>query len=254
MLDIIFGVIVLPGMMFLFPLAEWIQWHPGYVLVYIGWLYAAWMLCRHLLGPGLHQGWRGVLTAVSILILLASVTFLMTLTPVDFPEASADVGQLDLHQRAMWVTLLAVIANGVPVGFWMSATKVLQENKEEEKATDEAREALETRRAEVQTGEEIHVKAGYKTRHIPVSAIQYIEGRNNYACFHLDHREDVVTRLPLKDVLPLLPKGRFVRIHRSYIIPLWRIENSTLTDVKLMGLKQTLPLGRVYKDCLKKNG
>ena len=48
-LDIIFGALMLPGMMFLFPVAEWLQWHPGYVLAYGIWLYAVWLLCRRFL-------------------------------------------------------------------------------------------------------------------------------------------------------------------------------------------------------------
>lgn len=253
-LDIIFGALLLPGMMFLFPLAEWIQWHPGYVLVYIAWLYAVWLLCRHVLGPLIYPGWRGLLSTGTVLFLVVSVTFVMSLTRVEFPEGATEIGTLALHQRAMWILLLAVIGNGLPVGYWQAQVKDIKEDKELEKAVDNAREALETRRAEAETGEEIQVKAGYKTQHIPVSAIQFIEGRNNYVCFHLDHRDDVVTKLPLKDVLPLLPEGRFARIHRSYIVPLWRIESSSQAQVKLMGLDQPLPLGRSYKDCLNKNG
>lgn len=252
-LDIIFGALLLPGMMFLFPVAEWIQWQPGAVVTYAAWLYAVWLLCRRFLGPQIHLGWRGVLNAGTVLFLVVSVTFLMSLSQVDIPETSEGMGSVALHQRAMWILLLAVLANGLPVGILSAEIKDLKEDREVKQAVSNAREALESRRAEAETGEEILVKSGYKTQHIPVSAIQFIEGRNNYACFHLDHREDVVTKLPLKDVLPLLPEGRFVRIHRSYIVPLWRIESSSLADVKLMGLEHPLPLGRAYKDCLKNN-
>lgn len=253
-MDIIFGALLLPGMMFLFPVAEWIQWNPHYVLAYAIWLYVVWLLCRRFLGPQLSRGWRGVLAVGSVLFLVASATFLMTITQVDFPGATTEMGTMGLHQRAMWILLIAVVANGVPVGYWRAQAKDLQENQEVAKAVDNAREALEARRAEAETGEEIHVKAGYQTQHIPVSAIQFIEGRNNYACFHLDHREDIVSKMPLKDVLPLLPEGAFVRIHRSYIVPLWRIEKRTAAEVKLMGMDEALPVGRAYKDVLKNNG
>ena len=123
---------------------------------------------------------------------------------------------------------------------------------EADEAVQDAIEALETRRAEAQevTGEEILLKAGYKTVHVPLSAIQYIEGRNNYACVHLDHREDVVSQIPLKKVLEQLPEGKFIRIHRSYIVPLWRIEKRTAAQVRLLGLKDPLPVGRAYKENL----
>ena len=100
-------------------------------------------------------------------------------------------------------------------------------------------------------GEEIQIKADYKVIHLPLSAIKYIEGRNNYACFHLDHRDDVVSQIALKSVMDMLPEGQFVRIHRSYIVPVWRIEKRTSAEVQLMGVKERLPIGRAYKENLK---
>ena len=252
LLDIIFCILVMPGMMFLFPAGEWIQWHGGYVLTYVIWLYGVWLLCRKALGPMLLRGWRGILTAAGSLFLIAAVTFLMSLTPVDFPRNPAELGMLEPHVRAMWILLLAVVSYAVPVGMLATQTHDLTEEKEQEQAMDDAREALETRRAEgLSGGGEVLVKSDYKTIHVPISAIRYVEGRNNYACFHLDHREDVVTQMTLKTVMELLPEGKFVRIHRSYIVPVWRIEKSTGSEVRLMGIREPLPVGRAYKDNLK---
>lgn len=253
-LDIIFCIILLPGMMFLFPVGEWIQWHPGFVVGYTAWLYGMWLLCRRVLGPLLRQGWRGIVTVGGVLFLIGVVTFLMTLTRVDFPDQSNEMGKMSMHIRAMWILLAAVVANGLPVGLLAAQIRDLNTRKEVDDAVTNAREALEARRAEAETGEEIQVKADYKTVHIPLSAIQYIEGRNNYACFHLDHRDDVVSQLPLKNVLEMMPEGTFIRIHRSYIVPAWRIEKRSGTQVQLMGLDAPLPVGRAYKDNLKNNG
>ena len=52
------------------------------------------------------------------------------------------------------------------------------------------------------------------------------------------------------NVLEMLPEGSFVRIHRSYIVPRWRIENRKGNWVKLMGLETPLPVGRAHKDNL----
>lgn len=251
LLDIIFCIVVMPGMMFLFPAGEWIQWNSGYVLGYALWLYGVWALCRIALGPLLLGGWKGKVTAAGSLFLVAAVTFLMSLTQVQFPEDPTEVGVMQPHIRAMWILLLAVVSYSLPVGALARQSALLQQAKEKEEAIDDAREALETRRIEGITGEEIQVKADYKTIHVPVSAIQYVEGRNNYACFHLDHREDVVTQISLKEVVELLPEGKFVRIHRSYIVPLWRIEHRNSTQVQLLGITDPLPVGRAYKDNLK---
>ena len=254
--DIIFCMAVMPGMMFLFPTGEWLLWHPGYVLGYTLWLYGVWFLCRRALGPMLSrdQGWRTLATVGGTLFLVAIVTFLMSLTPVEFPRSADSVGRLELHVTAMWVLLLAVVGYYLPVGALSARIKALREVREGQQAARQAWSALESRRQEaVPAGEEIRVKVGYQTVHVPLSAIQYIEGRNNYACFHLDFRDDVVPQLTLREVEALLPEGKFVRIHRSYIVPLWRIESSTAVSVKLMGLSDPLPVGRAYKDRLKTN-
>lgn len=251
-MDLVFCILVLPVMLFLFPLGDWISWHPGYVLGYIFWLYGVWFLCRYALGPFLRKGWKGALTVVGVLFLLAAVTFLMSLTQVDFPRDPSALGKMAPHVRAMWVLLLAVLSYALPVGALSSRVKELSAEREVDEALDNAREALEQRRAEeAVTGAEIQVKSGYRRVHVPLSAIQYVEGRNNYACFHLDHREDVVTQLPLKTVLEMLPEGKFARIHRSYIVPLWRIEKRSAAAVKLMGVEDPLPVGRAHKDNLK---
>ena len=254
LLDIIFCIVLMPGMMFLFPVGEWLQWHPSYVAFYVLWVYGVWLLCRKVLGPLLHRGWRGGLTVISALFLLSAATFLMSLTPVLFPEAENVIGRLAQHERAMWVLLLTAIANGIPVGFYRAQFKEMDRQKTESKTERMAREALEARRTEADTGEEVQVKAGYKTIHIPLSAIQYISGRNNYACFHLDNRDDVVSQIPLKDILSQLPEGKFVRIHRSYIVPVWRIDKRSATQVVLLGVDTPLPVGRAHKDNLKNNG
>ena len=158
-----------------------------------------------------------------------------------------------LHVRAMWILFIAVNAYSIPVGYLSARLRALTAVKEEEEAEAQATEALEIKRSEAESvaGEEIQVKADYRVMHLPLSAIRYIEGRNNYACFHLDHRKDVVSQISLKSVMDMLPEGKFVRIHRSYIVPLWRIEHRTSAGVQLLGVEEMLPIGRAYKDNLK---
>ncbi len=250
-MDIIFGVLVIPTMIFLFPVTEWMQWHPDYVLFYILWLYGVWLLCRKAIGPMFTQDVQGVVLAAGSLFLVLVVTFMMTLTPVDFPRER--MGALQLHQRAMWILLLAVISAGVPVGALRTRNRELSSKKEEEEEQQNAADAINTRRAEALSGMdrgEIQLKTGYSIVHVPVTAIKYIEGRNNYACFHLDHRKDVVSQITLKNVMEMLPEGKFARVHRSYIVPLWRIEKRSGTSVKLMGVEESIPLGRAYKETL----
>ena len=250
--DIIFCILVLPGMMFLFPIGDWAQWHPGYILGYAGWLYGVYFLCREALGPMLLKGKKGILTALGILFLVGAVTFLMSWSPVDFPrDADTVSGRLELHQRAMWVLLVADVTIGLLVGMFSSRIKELSASREVSAAMDNARSSLYKRSFDAVADEDIELKSDYKTVRVPLSAIQYIESRNNYACVHLDHQEDIVSQIPLKKVMELLPEGKFLRIHRSYIVPVWRIESKTLAQVQLMGVKDPLPVGRAFKDSIK---
>lgn len=249
-LDLLFALVLLPAMIFLFPVGEWALWHPRYVLIYIFWLYAVWFLCRLVLGTLMLHGWRGVVTVIGLLLVIGAITFTMALTPVDIPDDPTRTAAMRPHVRAMWVLLLAVIANGLPMGVLAAQLHGKTEENDETTIRRKAEAALEARRAEAETGEEIQVKSGYQTIHLPLSAIQYIEGRNNYACFHLDNRADVVTQMTLKSILERLPEGTFVRIHRSYIVPVWRIEKRSSTSLQLMGIPEPFPVGRAYKDNL----
>lgn len=254
-IDIIFGVLLLPGMMFLFPLGEWAQWHPGYVLTYIVWLYLVYFLCRKALGPQFLQGWRGHATVLGVLFIIGAITFLMSLTKVQIPETVEPGHGMAPHVRAMWVLLLAVVSVGLPVGLFSRKVALLSAYKEEEETLNAASAALELRRNEAMAADlDIQLKSGYKTVNVPLSAVQYLESRNNYVCVHLDHLDDVVSQITLKNVLEMLPLGQFVRIHRSYAVPVWRIQNHSATEVKLMGIDKPLPVGRAYKDQLKNNG
>lgn len=247
-IDIILAVAVLPGMMLFFPITEWAQWHSGKVLVFVLWIYAVYFLCRLLLGKMLWGGRRGILTVSGAVFVIAAVNFLMTLTPVDIPS---DPGSLSLHVRAMWIMLFAALGIGLPLGMLSAQVSVLSASLERENVASDEINTLKQRGANALGDSEILLKSGYNTVPVPLAVIQYIESRNNYSCFHLDHRPDVVTQLPLKTVLEMLPAGKFVRIHRSYVVPAWRIEKRSMTQVSILGIEEPLPVGRAYKEQLK---
>ena len=247
--DIILCILVIPGMILFFPVGEWAQWNSGLVLVFVLWLYALYFLCRKVIGPLFLGGKKEVVTAASAIFLICAVNFLMTLTPVDIPREEGVL--LQPYVRAMWILLFATLGMSLPLGMLEKQVVVLASHLSRETAIDDARTALHQRGTDAVADEEILLKSGYKTVHVPLAALQYIESRNNYSCFHIDHGEDVVSQIPLKEVMDLLPEGKFVRIHRSYIVPLWRIEKRTMTYVKIMGLEESLPVGRAYKDALK---
>ena len=69
----------------------------------------------------------------------------------------------------------------------------------------------------------IFIKSGSEFHQLFIQNIKYIESDGNYVTFYADKRP-VLARYKLSEVLELLPKEFFERIHRSYIVALKHIE------------------------------
>ena len=253
LVDLLVCLVVLPCLVAVFPVEEWIGWKASDVIIYLLWTYLCWFLGRHFL-PGLFAAGKGRLwSGIAILFLTAVVTFLMSLKQVSFPqESGADrPARLYQYQQAVWVLYVAAMGTGLATGLLARKLRELASAKSEEEEASAIRAAVEARAAAAVAGETVTVKADYKDVTIPLSAIQYIEARNNYACLHLDHQDDVVSQITMKALLEMLPEGKFVRIHRSFIVPVHRIESKKATSVKLIGVDTPLPVGRAHKENLK---
>ena len=88
----------------------------------------------------------------------------------------------------------------------------------------------ELSREPVLTDEEITVKVEYKNIRIRLSEIIYIEAMDNYVRIHLLHGRQILSQISLKNLLELLPK-EFVRIHKSFVVPLYRVESYSRTGI-----------------------
>jgi DNA-binding LytR/AlgR family response regulator len=69
----------------------------------------------------------------------------------------------------------------------------------------------------------IFIKSGSEFHQLFIQNIKYIESDGNYVTFFTDKRP-VLARYKLSEVLELLPKEYFTRVHRSYIVALKHIE------------------------------
>ena len=213
-----------------------------------------------LTGFDLHGKTAGIIGTGKIGSVFANIckgfgmkVLVMSLKQVSFPrEMIADrPPRLYMYQQAVWVLYIAAMGTGLATGILAWKTRRLENVQEETTEKNAVQSAVEALAAHAVAGETVTVKADYKDVTIPLAAIQYIEARNNYACLHLDHQEDVVSQITMKALLEMLPEGKFVRIHRSYIIPVHRIESKKATSVKLVGVDTPLPVGRAHKENLK---
>lgn len=93
----------------------------------------------------------------------------------------------------------------------------------------------------------LHVKADYRTVSVDTRKIVYIESWSEYIKIHLvDEEAPVIALYSLKNLIDQLPKERFMRIHRSYIIALGFVAEASRTRVRLRN-GVTLPVGELYR-------
>jgi two-component system LytT family response regulator len=97
----------------------------------------------------------------------------------------------------------------------------------------------------LQADEFIIVKSEYKSVKIACKDIHYIEGLDDYVKIHLRNTaRPVLSLISLKAILEKLPRGWFMRVHRSYIVPVNLIRSIHNRHVSL-GLID-LPIGDTY--------
>ena len=91
------------------------------------------------------------------------------------------------------------------------------------------------------------VKADYKLYKLNFDDIHYIEGQHEYVSFYT--KEKRVTALySLKALEDQLPRDKFIRVHKSYIVNIDHI--SEIEQVSLTVAGHKVPIGGSYRDSL----
>ncbi|WP_299122503.1 LytTR family DNA-binding domain-containing protein [uncultured Winogradskyella sp.] len=90
----------------------------------------------------------------------------------------------------------------------------------------------------------IFVRSNRRMLKVNFESILYVESYSDYIKIHLEE-EIIVTRETISAMEAKLPKQNFIRIHRSYIIALSKIQSFTSEHVTLN--RRTLPFSRSYK-------
>jgi two-component system LytT family response regulator len=119
------------------------------------------------------------------------------------------------------------------------------------KSANKARGFFESLAAEssrtVNPREYIFVKSDYKTARISVNSIIYIEGMREYVRIHLDSGKPLMPLISLRLLEEQLPSDRFMRVHRSYIVNLQKIETIEHNRIVFNG-KVYIPVSEQYKE------
>ncbi len=94
----------------------------------------------------------------------------------------------------------------------------------------------------------IMVKTGYNTIKVNLNDILYIEGLKDYIKIHMPGKT-ILTLNSLKKLQEILPANRFVRVHRSFIVALQKIDSIQRSRI-VIG-KAFVPVGENYKSAFK---
>jgi two-component system response regulator LytT len=95
--------------------------------------------------------------------------------------------------------------------------------------------------------EYLFLKAEYQLVRVALSDILYVEGLKDYVKVHLKSTpRALLSLMSLKAMEEKLPARRFMRIHRSFIVALDKIESVRRLTVQIGAV--TIPVGDQYKD------
>ena len=117
-------------------------------------------------------------------------------------------------------------------------------------AVQKARNLIElensTEKTEESNGDFIFLKSEYKIRKIQLSNILYIEGLKDYIKVYLQKEKHPILSLnTIKSLEQKLPSDRFMRVHRSYIVNLKKIE--TIERSRIIFGDKYIPVSEQYK-------
>jgi DNA-binding LytR/AlgR family response regulator len=89
------------------------------------------------------------------------------------------------------------------------------------------------------------IKCDYKYERIYLSAILYIEGLQNYVAIHTE-KGKYITLLNLKTVEDNLDPHAFIRVHKSYIVSIARIEAIENNEILIQSAR--MPISRNHRN------
>ncbi len=116
------------------------------------------------------------------------------------------------------------------------------------KAVNKAYEQLQANQSAASDDDRdfMFVKDGTKIVRVNFDDILYMEGMKDYVKILLKDKKMVLTLMSMQHMMEKLPKNRFIRIHRSYIVSLSKIEMVEKNRVVIGG--KHLPVGSSYKN------
>ena len=96
--------------------------------------------------------------------------------------------------------------------------------------------------------EYMFVKTEYRTERINFSDILYIEGKGAYLRI-VTMKSKIMTLMNFHSMESLLPSNNFIRVHKSFIVAINKIESIEHNIIKIGG--ESIPVGLSYRERFK---
>ncbi len=112
-----------------------------------------------------------------------------------------------------------------------------------QRSVEKAKEKIEFIATQEVNANALFVKVNYEMVKINLKDIEFIEALDDYIKIHIKPMP-ILTLMTLKSVLEKLPSQEFIRIHRSYIIPISKIQKFNKNKI-VVGSKE-IPIGSSY--------
>ncbi|MCK5168487.1 MAG: response regulator transcription factor, partial [Bacteroidales bacterium] len=91
----------------------------------------------------------------------------------------------------------------------------------------------------------IFVKADYSSVKIYLKDILFVEGLKDYIKIHIKDKR-ILTLITMKKIEEKLPSSMFIRVHRSYIVAIDKIESIQRNRIVIN--EKWIPIGNSYKE------
>lgn len=133
-------------------------------------------------------------------------------------------------------------------GFELDAVDYLLKPFSLARFTKSCNKALAIHSARNDAGEKfIFIKTGYEEEKVMLKDILYVEAEGNYVSVVLTGKK-LLSRQSMTEVSTQLPDKEFVRIHRSFVIALNKIEKIGRQEIVVAG--KSIPIGASYEEKL----
>jgi DNA-binding LytR/AlgR family response regulator len=102
-------------------------------------------------------------------------------------------------------------------------------------------------RNETETSDHLFIKTGYEQLKVFYEDILFLEATGNYVTFALKDK-NVLSRSTFAEAINLLPPDKFVRVHRSYLVAISKIDKVERHQIIIKNIK--IPVSEAYSQDL----